>query len=146
MPATNWNPSDLSNVTLSGGNLVATVSAATGGVRSVASLSSGKYYWECTYTTINTNSLTTGLWLASASLGSPTTGTAWAARSTGNIFINNVNTGSTLGIINPGSVLCIAVDFTAQLIWFRVGAAGQWNGSGTANPATGTGGLSTSSI
>jgi hypothetical protein len=35
--------------------------------------------------------------------------------------------------------LCMAVDLTAKLIWFRTGA-GNWNNSGTANPATGVGG------
>jgi hypothetical protein len=35
----------------------------------------------------------------------------------------------------------MAVDFTAQLSWFRKNG-GNWNGSGTANPATGVGGNS----
>jgi len=43
-------------------------------------------------------------------------------------------------------VIGIAVDFSGQLIWFRVAPAGSWNGSGTANPATGVDGISISVI
>ena len=46
----------------------------------------------------------------------------------------------------PGDVIGIALDVGAQLAWFRVAPSGNWNGSGTANPATGTGGLSLASI
>jgi len=149
MANTTWNPADLSNVTLTGSNLIATVGTGTGGVRSVASLSSGKYYWENTWTTINTNTIVSGISLASASISAPTTACAKVSRLNGHIFINNSDTGSTItggSTVAPGSVVCCAVDFTAQLIWLRIGAAGQWNGSGTANPATASGGLSITSI
>jgi hypothetical protein len=44
-----WNPSDKgSNITLSGGNLTATVGAGGGMVRSTIGKSSGKWYWEVT--------------------------------------------------------------------------------------------------
>jgi hypothetical protein len=39
-----------------------------------------------------------------------------------------------------GNTLCVAVDLDARLIWFRTNG-GNWNNSGTANPATGAGGL-----
>jgi hypothetical protein len=39
-----------------------------------------------------------------------------------------------------GNTLCIAVDLDARLIWFRTNG-GNWNNSGTANPATGAGGV-----
>lgn len=149
MANTTWNPADLSNTTLSGGNLIADTTVATGGVRSIVSRSSGKYYWENTYTTFSSNSLTCGISLASASLASPAAGAARVVRSTGNINVNAVDTGVSIssGVgLAQGSVICIAVDFTAQLIWFRLGAAGQWNGSGTANPATATGGQSIAAI
>ncbi len=47
-----WNPSDQSNVTLSGGDLVATASTATGngGVRGTSSHSGGDWYFEVTVT------------------------------------------------------------------------------------------------
>lgn len=44
-----WNPSDKgTNLTLSGGNLTATVGAGGGAVRSTIGKSSGKWYWEVT--------------------------------------------------------------------------------------------------
>jgi hypothetical protein len=38
-------------------------------------------------------------------------------------------------------VVCIAFDVGARLAWFRKGAAGNWNGSASANPAIGAGGV-----
>jgi hypothetical protein len=147
--ATTWNPADLVNTTLSGGNLVAATTAGIGGVRSVHSLSAGKYYWENTYTALSSNTLTVGIALSTVNLSNATTGCARINRLTGNIFVNNVNSGSSISggsAVPGGSVIGMAVDFTAQLIWFRLGAAGNWNGSGAANPATAAGGLSISSV
>ncbi len=51
-----WNPSDKhADITLSGGNLVATnsVGGAWRSARSTISKSSGKWYWECTATVFN---------------------------------------------------------------------------------------------
>ena len=39
-----------------------------------------------------------------------------------------------------GNTLCCAVDLDARLIWFRTNG-GNWNNSGTADPATGAGGI-----
>jgi hypothetical protein len=46
-----------------------------------------------------------------------------------------------LGAITAGQVLCIAADLTSRLIWYRIGAAGNWNANATRNPATGVGGV-----
>jgi hypothetical protein len=143
-----WNPADLSNVTLTGSNLIATVGGGSGGARSTTAFSSGKYYWENTWT-ISSNGITSGIALATANLTSPTTGWARISRISGNIIINGADQLVSIsgGVAVPNSsVIGIAVDFTAQLIWFRLGAAGNWNGSGTANPAAATGGLSIASI
>jgi hypothetical protein len=148
MANTTWNPADLTLVTLTGSNLIATVGAGSGGVRSTASLNSGKYYWENTWT-ISSNAISSGIALASASITAPTTGWARIQRTTGNITINNVNTGVSISggsAVPNSSVICVAVDFTAQLIWFRVGAAGNWNGNSSNNPATAVGGQSIASI
>jgi hypothetical protein len=148
MANTTWNPADLVAVTLTGSNLVAACTG-NGGVRSVQSLSTGKYYWENTYTTVQTNNLICGLGLSTAVLSSPTTGSARIGRTNGHIFINATDTLASISggaAVPAGSVICFAVDFTAQLLWARQGAAGSWNGSGTANPATGTGGLSIAAI
>jgi len=44
-----------------------------------------------------------------------------------------------------GNVICVAIDLTAQTIWMRVNG-GNWNLSGTADPATGVGGVSFAGI
>jgi hypothetical protein len=41
-------------------------------------------------------------------------------------------------------VVCAALDLDNQLVWFRIGAAGNWNGSASNNPVTGVGGVSIS--
>jgi hypothetical protein len=62
----------------------------------------------------------------------------------GAIWINGVNSGVAIGSITSGMVIGIAVDLTANLIWFRT--ASNWNAGGTANPATGVGGISISAV
>ena len=142
-----WNPADLSGVTLSGSNLIATSTAGVSGIRGNSSRSSGKSYWEYTYTTINTNGLAVGVGTSSFNLtGGTTTNAAVVIRLNGPIQINNSASGSQIGTINPGNVIGVAVDFTAHLIWFRIAPSGNWNGSGTANPATGVGGLNISAL
>jgi hypothetical protein len=65
----------------------------------------------------------------------------------GQLFYNNsqVQTGDGA---TTGNTLGVAVDLTNQLIWFYSNKSGanRWNASGTANPATGTGGWSISSL
>jgi hypothetical protein len=147
MAGTTWNPADRTNITLSLGNLrAATTAGGASGVRGIASQAAGKFYWEYTYTTVNTNSLCCGIALSTGSLTAPGTGTAVVTRLAGTIQVNAVSVGGAIGAIPGGGVVGIAVDFAAQLIWFRLGAAGNWNGSGTANPATGAGGVSISTI
>jgi hypothetical protein len=55
-------------------------------------------------------------------------------------MIGGVSAGS-LGTWSSGATIGCAVDLNAKLIWFRVAPSGLWNNSGTADPATGTGGL-----
>jgi hypothetical protein len=47
----------------------------------------------------------------------------------------------SLGAFSAGGVACWALDALRGLLFVRNGAAGNWNGSATANPATGDGGL-----
>lgn len=148
MANTTWNPSDkTAGVTLSGGNLIATTSAASDGVRGAHNQTSGKYYWEYTYTTIATNSFDVGLALSAYNFTSGTSvGAAFVVRISGTVQINGTSYPSLLGTIASGARIGVAADFTARLIWFRVTPAGSWNGSGTADPATGAGGLNFSSL
>jgi len=143
MPTT-WNPLDLTAVTLSNGNLTSATTAA-GGVRSVFSASAGKWYWEATFGGF----VYPGIGMANASA---VLSTAWnvptnaAIAYAGSIYINNVSQSGAGVNYTTGDTMCIAVDITGHLIWFRNGAAGNWNNSGTANPATGTGGLSITAL
>lgn len=151
MANTTWNPADKSSVVaLSGGNLTATTTTTGtgGGVRSLISQSSGKYYYEIQMTVWVSSSSGPGAANASAtltSMGNVPTNAALVYPS-GAIWVNNANSGSSLGARAAGNIIGIALDLNNKQIWFRVAPAGNWNGSGTANPATNTGGISVSSI
>lgn len=138
-----WNPSDLTNITLSGGNLTAATTASGGGVRTIGAVTTSKWYWEYTCTTWSA-SVSVGVANASATLSSVAlsgSNACWVSGS-GSTTLNGSNPGVSFGTITSGSVVCVALDLVNNTIWFRVGAAGNWNASGTANPATNTGGMS----
>jgi hypothetical protein len=59
----------------------------------------------------------------------------------GNLWANGSNTSITLGARASGNVIGIATDLDNREIWFRVAPSGNWNNSGTADPATNTGGI-----
>jgi len=142
---TTWNPADFANVTFSNGNLTVTGTTTNSGSRSTVGYSSGKYYAEFTVSTwINSN---TGVGLATptATFGAAPIDTVLVLHS-GNIVLNSSNTGSSLAPRTSGDIIGMAVDLTARLIWFRVAPTGNWNGSSTANPATGAGGISISAL
>jgi hypothetical protein len=147
---TTLNPADKdSHITLSGGNLTAAGTAGwTGLVRTVAAKSAGKYYWEATFTVGAQSQSGVGFTIGSLSVSTQTFGNAGTGKSGTTIgtgtLVDGANVGVGIGTITSGSVVCLAVDLTAKLIWFRLGAGGNWNGSGTANPATGVGGISIS--
>lgn len=150
MPTT-WNPADNVANTLSGGNLTAAPSG-NGGVRGTVSVSGGKYYWEYTATWGSSWACGGGVANAGAALGygnSGQTGTITVAGGSiaGYVFVNTTDVGVHLGLTPyNGTVIGIALDATNQLIWFRPGPSAIWNNSGTANPATGTGGVSISTV
>jgi len=150
MPTT-WNPSDVggsATFTLTNGNLTATITSATGSfnVRSVDRVSTGKYYWEITYGATYTALQGLGISTISTNLGSSSNQTAanglfTAQVSNAGIYAGGVSTGISLGTITAGTVLCVALDMTNRLIWFRNGAAGNWNNNAGYSPAAGTGGV-----
>jgi hypothetical protein len=147
---TTWNNADKSgNVTLSGtNNLTATTGINNSGIRTAGRQVSGKYYFEYVCTIWNTT-VGVGVANAAAALGTvdaTSTNACFVLASTGNITINNANSGSTLGARANGDIIGVALDQDNKRIWFRVAPAGNWNGSGTANPATGVGGISIASI
>jgi len=145
---TNWNPSDLANMTLSGGNLVATGNSTStdGSVRAVANHSTGKYYYEVTVTNIGA-AADSGCGIANGSTsltGAPfsTSLIAAAYGGSGNIWVNGSNPAS-IGTASNGDILGVAVDTGGQLFWVRRNT-GNWNNNASANPSTGANGFSTS--
>lgn len=144
---TTFNPVDLSGVALSGGNLVATGNAASGGVRAVAALSIGKNYWEYKISAISSNTLGGGLCTAAVSLAAagPASAAVACMNRLGFIFVNTANLAG-IGTRAVNDIIGIASDLTARLIWFRLAPSGNWNNSGTANPATGVGGFNIATL
>jgi hypothetical protein len=153
---TTWDPaSKSSEITLSNNNL--TAAKNTGGTnanttRSYKGNSAGKFYCEfgplveefaqdVGIGLINANHVMQSGTLASLIGGD--TNNSVAIYSDGSVYINHVVVSST-GLTwanGDGSKWGMAVDLDAKLIWFRKNA-GNWNGSGAANPATGAGGIS----
>ena len=147
MANTTWNPSDKSaSITLSNGNLTMSSSTTFGGIRAIDRQITGKFYWEVTATT----------WGASCAIGVAAQGASlagaapalwcYALQNGGNVFLAGASTGVTLGTRANGDIIGVALDLVNQLIWFRVAPSGNWNGSATANPATGVGGVSIQTI
>jgi hypothetical protein len=148
MANTTWNPADkTAGITLSGTNNLTVTASNTGNqnVRAIDRNLTGKFYWEHTFTTI-VGTCGVGLLPASASLS----GVFFAGGANTCVTLQNVSgafyIGTAqqfqLGALANGNVACFALDLGAQLIWVRVGAAGNWNNNSANNPATGVGGLS----
>jgi hypothetical protein len=154
-----FNSADEQNVTLTNGGLTATQTAANAFIRSTTAYSAGKYHFEVTVAagpggSTNEN-MAFGL-LNAAAFGSMSALGATADSAglqswsgTGSLlFINNVAIGTGGIAYQAGDVIAIEVDFGAKLIWFQnlTRGLGLWNGSATANPAAGAGGLSLASM
>lgn len=143
MANTTWNPSDkTAGVTLSGSNLIGTFSAVgLQQCRSVDYQVTGKFYWEYTFTNATNNAC--GIARGSVSgLGTAVATSVGAAfvNSAGSLNVDGAGV-AALGAISNGNVVCFALDLDNRLIWVRLGAAGNWNNTVGANPATLTGGL-----
>jgi hypothetical protein len=143
------DPATVAAVTLSGGNLVATNTGTTStnqGVRvaDAGGKTSGKYYFEVTVTTGGNGSrVSWGIGTTTSTYAnlsaSATTGAVMYLG--GGIWAGGSSSGSDAGTVTIGVVIGIALDLDNLKSWFRIGPSGNWNGSGTANPATNTGGV-----
>ena len=153
---TTWNPSDAGSgkFTFSNGNLTATSIGSTNAwncARSTTSQTGGKWYFEWTNVEDQANfGQMIGLANATAALsnfaGADTNGISF--QSGGGVYFNNVEVvagggGNGYGV---NAVAGVAVDLTNNLLWAFSPGTGEWNSSLTANPATGTGGVSFSSL
>jgi hypothetical protein len=145
-----WDAATVAAVTLSGGNLVATNTGTTSAnqgahVASASGRTTGKYYFEITMS-VNTGGVnisagigTTASTFTNMGNGGTTGDVLYGAA--GSVWSNASNTGTALGTSTASQLFGFAVDLDNRKFWCRKGAAGNWNGSGTANPATNTGGI-----
>jgi hypothetical protein len=137
---------DTGGTAMSNGNLTATHTGTFGqtGARSTAYRSSGKYYFEVTMGATNGGGDTIGILLSTGvyndQQGGNNSATVFSTFSSGIIYSNNANTGIGIGAAAPGDVTGIAIDLDNRKAWFRRNG-GNWNASGTANPATNVGGV-----
>lgn len=134
------------NVVLSGGNLTAAdngvtfVNLAGRGDTSVAS--GQKRYWEVTITSGPPGGMGVGIanssktWANDSYLGLETNSIGYFGD--GNVWYNNASA-ATLATVAAGDVVCVALDAGNKIWWRKNG--GNWNNSGTDNPATNTGGV-----
>lgn len=149
---TTLNPSDKAGtVTLSSGNLVMTNSGA-GGVRSVASYSSAKKYYEVVFTTgIPSYDHAAGAANSSAVLtngpGSPDTNSIAYYNGDPNIYAGGSLIASTGLTASAGDRVGVAIDMVNNKIWIRLNG-GNWNNAaiGSQDPASNIGGISISSV
>jgi hypothetical protein len=143
------------NATLSGGNLTAShFNETAGGARTASVKNSGLYYFEATLTALNGVNSGIALLKSTGAYADVTSGLAadntvvifgnGGGAPFGGIFANTGSTGFALGSLSGSPTIAVAVDFTHGVIWFRIAPSGNWNGSGTADPATNTGGITIS--
>lgn len=137
-------------VTLSGSNLIATVSSDTGSVRTNLRLS-GKTYFEVVLgATLSGSSrvgmVGSGYRFDTTLLGSSTDNTGIGYDKGGTVVLNNA-TVATIATYTTSSNIGVAIDTFNQKIWFRVDA-GNWNNDviGNQNPALNVGGISIAAI
>lgn len=137
-----WDVNDKSsNITLSNSDKTATTtSASAGGIRSTTKQTSGtaeKYYAE--FLVGSTRPTLVGITPQLPQSVNSDVGSFNVALSDGTIALNASTVLAVIGAFASGDVACVAWDAGARLVWFRRNG-GSWNNSGSANPATGTGG------
>lgn len=147
--AVTWNPSDQSVTTFSNGNLTATSNGTQSGTRATVS-KSGKVYYEIKFTALTGGDSGGGIALSTATFG----GLASAYTSgcgcfvnfgSAAIYVNGTNTTNLGGLFSANDILSMAFDLSGKLAWFARNS-NNWNNSGSANPATGAGGVSFSAL
>lgn len=149
---TTFDPANkTANTTLSGGGLIATITAVgDNGVRSIVGASAGKKFLECamTTTTGSAGDRIFGISNDSLPVGQ---GPGFDLDSIGvngdGVVKLNGSTVATVSAFVQGDTLGLAIDFDNEKIWFRTNG-GDWNDDviGNENPATNTGGISFSSL
>jgi hypothetical protein len=156
-PPTTLDPANLgTNVSLSNGNLTATVSVNTAnyvGARSVASHSTGKYYAEVAFTDSGLNvpgNFNLGVQNSSGSMSgflgyTSDSDSGGMFGDSGTFYVNSSSKGTGAGAWGAAPVLSVAFDAGAGLYWYSLNG-GNWNNNPAANPDTGVGGFSISPV
>jgi hypothetical protein len=162
-----WGPSPapLTNITLDAANLGSGVTLSTdkltatrsgnGCARTTNSMNSGKVYFEATLHGDGGGNAYVGFGLVNGSFGMSNSagfdggGNSIFSYDNDGVYIAGSVIGgwsSTFPAI--GDIAAIAVDFTNKLYWAKNLSRGNmyWNNSSSANPATGVGGISFSSV
>jgi len=157
-PSSTWNPADTAGAgtTLSNGNrtFAPNTSSGTQGARSATSKSAGKLAFEITIGAsggVGSSQSGYGLSNAGAGFGSLFVASGCViVLQNGNYNYNGTgNQASKLANATNGATIMFAVDMTNLLWWATISSnPGQWNTatSGSANPATNTGGLAWSGL
>jgi hypothetical protein len=151
---TTWNPSDKAGwLLLEPGNLTfVSPRPFNDGVRSVASASTGKKYWELYPIKISAAPSDIVEGIANSSLPVNGTSTQWLGHDlngigwdgTGNVWINHVVVATIQGW-KQDDVLSFAVDLDSKKIWFRTNA-GYWNNINGSDPAANAFGIDISTL
>jgi hypothetical protein len=150
MVATTWDPNAKSaGVTLSGGNLVASVGSGSSNVAATRSIT-GPTYFEVSLGANLSGTASIGIcnrginFAAGTLLGADANGCGY--RQSGAVVINGA-TVATIATYLATNSIGVAVDIQNRLIWFRVGA-GNWNNDviGNQNPVGSVGGISLSTM
>jgi len=145
--AATWNPSDkAATITLSGGNLTATLASGSEGNAKATSdcLITGpaKKYWEVTCGVVGSNGFGVGFTLTTGStteyLGRPADASFGYYNDTA-FFFNDTSQGNGEAY-DDGDVISVALDKGNNRVWFRKNG-GDWNDDPSANPATNAGGI-----
>lgn len=133
-----------SGVTLSNGNLTATLSTlGNSGARTAVTKAIGKYYCEFTITLSRGGADGAGLLVSTGSYTDMlnVVNCIYITRSGGIVYSFGAAPGVAFGDILAGGVVGVASDLTTRMVWIRVGAS-LWNANAAHNPATAAGGIS----
>jgi hypothetical protein len=128
--------------TLSNGDLTVT-EFNNGGVTpfSTDTITAQKSYLEYTEVPLGSAGSANGLEFVYSFASGASGGVSWDTAN--GIIASDLNASAVTGFTSPsGHVNAACIDPVAGLVWFRDATAnGNWNNSGTANPATGAGGI-----
>lgn len=145
-----WDAATAVAVTLSGGNLIVTAAGGTAtnqGAHVIAASgkSAGKIYLELALSAVG-GGTNVGFGIGTPSstytaMGNNAT-TGVMVFNSGNVYANGGNAGVSFGLlVGTGGTFGVAVDLDNRKLWFRLGAAGNWNTNVANSPVTNVGGI-----